>query len=105
MRIQREPRSALPLSTTAADLPPLPIAIVERLVNIDRGPYRCHWGEWDVGTYLSPALIARGHKVLKVSRGTGSPYREHAASKAVEQVRMDRKPEEKEGRFGARWRS
>jgi nucleoside-diphosphate-sugar epimerase len=59
-------------------------------------------GSGHVGTYLLPALVARGHEVVNVSRGTSSPYREHAAWKAVEHLAMDRKAEEKEGRFGAK---
>ena len=33
-------------------------------------------GSGHVGTYLLPALVARGHEVVNVSRGTSSPYRE-----------------------------
>lgn len=59
-------------------------------------------GSGHVGSYLLPALVRRGHEVLNVSRGTASPYREHAAWEAIEQVAVDRKAEEAEGRFGAR---
>lgn len=59
-------------------------------------------GSGHVGTYLLPALVERGHNVVNVSRGTASPYREHAAWKAIEQVSLDRKAEEAKGRFGAR---
>ena len=59
-------------------------------------------GSGHVGTYLLPALVARGHEVVNVSRGTSSPYREHALWKAVEHLAIDRKAEEKEGRFGAK---
>lgn len=59
-------------------------------------------GSGHVGTYLLPALVERGHEVVNVSRGTASPYREHAAWKAIEQVAVDRKAEEAEGRFGER---
>ena len=59
-------------------------------------------GSGHVGTYLLPALVERGHDVVNVSRGTASPYREHSAWKAIEQVSLDRKAEEAEGRFGAR---
>lgn len=55
-----------------------------------------------MGTYLLPALVERGYEVVNVSRGTASPYREHAAWKAIEQVAADRKAEEAEGRFGKR---
>jgi nucleoside-diphosphate-sugar epimerase len=59
-------------------------------------------GSGHVGSYLLPALVERGHEVLNVSRGKASPYREHAAWEAIEQVAVDRKAEEAEGRFGAR---
>ncbi len=59
-------------------------------------------GSGHVGTYLLPALIARGYEVVNVSRGKASPYREHAAWKAIEQVTVDRRAEEAEGKFGAR---
>jgi len=59
-------------------------------------------GSGHVGTYLLPALIARGYEVVNVSRGKASPYREHAAWKAIEQVSVDRRAEEVEGKFGAR---
>ncbi len=59
-------------------------------------------GSGHVGTYLLPALVERGYEVVNVSRGTASPYREHAAWKAIEQVAADRKAEEAEGRFGKR---
>ena len=58
-------------------------------------------GSGHVGTYLLPALVERGHQVVNVSRGTASPYRHHAAWKAVEQVVIDRRAEEAAGRFGA----
>ena len=59
-------------------------------------------GSGHVGTYLLPALVARGHEVVNVSRGTASPYREHMAWKCVEQVAVDRKAEEAKGSFGSR---
>jgi nucleoside-diphosphate-sugar epimerase len=59
-------------------------------------------GSGHVGTYLLPALVARGHEVVNVSRGKASPYREHAAWKAIEQVTVDRKAEQAQGKFGAR---
>src|SRR5262249_14424124 len=55
-----------------------------------------------VGTYLVPALVERGHEIVNVSRGTASPYRPHPAWKAIEQVVVDRKAEEAEGKFGSR---
>jgi nucleoside-diphosphate-sugar epimerase len=59
-------------------------------------------GSGHVGTYLLPALIQLGHEVVNVSRGTASPYRQHAAWKAIEQVAIDRKAEEAKGSFGER---
>jgi nucleoside-diphosphate-sugar epimerase len=59
-------------------------------------------GSGHVGTYLVPALVARGHEVVNVSRGAASPYRAHRAWKAIEQIVVDRKAEEAEGKFGAR---
>ena len=59
-------------------------------------------GSGHVGTYLLPALVARGHDVVNVSRGKAAPYLDHAAWKAVEQVAADRKVEQAEGKFGAR---
>jgi nucleoside-diphosphate-sugar epimerase len=59
-------------------------------------------GSGHVGTYLLPALVARGHEVVNVSRGKATPYRDHAAWKSVEQVAIDRKAEEAQGNFGSR---
>ena len=59
-------------------------------------------GSGHVGTYLLPLLVARGHEVVNVSRGKRAPYRDHAAWNAVEQVTVDRKAEEAQGKFGAR---
>lgn len=59
-------------------------------------------GSGHVGTHLLPALIQLGHEVVNVSRGTASPYRQHAAWKAIEQVAIDRKAEEAKGSFGVR---
>ena len=59
-------------------------------------------GSGHVGAYLVPALVERGHEVVNVSRGTRAPYRPHPVWKAVEQVLVDRKAEEEEGKFGSR---
>ena len=59
-------------------------------------------GNGHVGTYLVPELVERGHAVVNVSRGTASPYKQHPAWKAIEQVVVDRKAEEAEGKFGSR---
>ena len=59
-------------------------------------------GTGHVGTYLLPVLVARGHDVVNVSRGKAVPYRNQAAWHAVEQVSVDRRTEEAQGKFGAR---
>ena len=59
-------------------------------------------GNGHVGTYLVPTLVERGHEVVNVSRGTAKPYRPHPAWKAIEQVVVERKAEEAEGKFGSR---
>jgi nucleoside-diphosphate-sugar epimerase len=59
-------------------------------------------GSGHVGTYLLPALVARGHEVVNVSRGKAAPYRDHTGLKAVEQVTIDRRAEEVQGKFGKR---
>ncbi len=57
-------------------------------------------GSGHVGTYLIPRLVAAGHEVINISRGQHPPYSPHGAWAAVEQVRLDREAEEKEGTFG-----
>ncbi|GGL51392.1 NAD-dependent epimerase/dehydratase family protein [Wenxinia marina] len=47
-------------------------------------------GSGHVGTYLVPALVARGHEVVNVSRGRAAPYRPHPAWERVETVTLDR---------------
>jgi nucleoside-diphosphate-sugar epimerase len=59
-------------------------------------------GSGHVGTYLVPALVERGHHVVNVSRGRAAPYRPHPAWQRVEQVLVDRKAEDAEGKFGSR---
>lgn len=59
-------------------------------------------GSGHVGTYLLPLLVARRHEVVNVSRGKAAPYRNDAAWNAIEQVSVDRKAEEAQGKFGAR---
>jgi nucleoside-diphosphate-sugar epimerase len=57
-------------------------------------------GSGHVGTYFVPALVARGHNVVNVSRGTAAPYRPHPSWKAIEQVVVDREAEEAGGGSG-----
>lgn len=58
-----------------------------------------------VGTYLVPRLVARGHKVVALSRGVREPYQEHGAWRQVERIQADRASEEQAGTFGQRIRS
>jgi nucleoside-diphosphate-sugar epimerase len=59
-------------------------------------------GSGHVGTYLIPALVERGHKVINVSRGLAKSYQHHSAWNQVEQVAIDRTSEERQGVFGSR---
>lgn len=58
-----------------------------------------------VGTYLVPRLLARGHKVVALSRGVREPYQNHGAWRQVERIQADRAAEEQAGSFGQRIRS
>jgi nucleoside-diphosphate-sugar epimerase len=62
-------------------------------------------GSGHIGTYLLPALIEQGHKVVNVSRGRAKSYRHHQAWGLVEQITIDRTAEEKAGAFGSRIRA
>lgn len=53
-----------------------------------------------IGTYLVPRLVAAGHDVVAVSRGTREPYTPHEAWSAVERVTLDRTALEADGTFG-----
>lgn len=53
-----------------------------------------------VGGYLIPRLVAAGHDVVAVSRGTQVLYRDDPAWEKVSRVRVDRDREETAGRFG-----
>ena len=55
-----------------------------------------------VGTYLVPRLVARGHKVTTLSRGTREPYYPHGAWTQVERLLCDRAAEDAAGTFGRR---
>ena len=59
-------------------------------------------GSGHVGTYLVPRLVAAGHSVVNVARGTRQPYTPHAAWSQVEIVTIDRDAEEAAGTFGTR---
>ncbi len=53
-----------------------------------------------IGTYLIPRLVADGHDVVAISRGTQQPYRPDAAWDQVERMHLDREVEERAGTFG-----
>jgi nucleoside-diphosphate-sugar epimerase len=55
-----------------------------------------------IGSYLVPRLVAAGHEVIAISRGTRSPYLEHPAWHQVTQVQADREAEDEAGVFGKR---
>jgi len=57
-------------------------------------------GSGHVGSYLVPRLVELGHEVVNVSRGAAKPYRPHYAWSLIENVKLDRKAEEKVGEFG-----
>lgn len=55
-----------------------------------------------IGTYLIPRLVAGGHAVTAVSRGSSAPYTADDAWDRVDIVHADREKEEAAGTFGAR---
>ncbi|MFF1632511.1 NAD-dependent epimerase/dehydratase family protein [Leifsonia sp. NPDC058248] len=55
-----------------------------------------------VGGYLIPRLVAAGHEVVALSRGTSERYRDDPAWEKVELVTADREAEDAAGTFGAR---
>jgi nucleoside-diphosphate-sugar epimerase len=55
-----------------------------------------------VGGYLVPRLVADGHDVVAITRGSSSPYREDPAWEKVERVVADREAEDATGTFGSR---
>ncbi|WP_046772442.1 NAD-dependent epimerase/dehydratase family protein [Jiangella alkaliphila] len=59
-------------------------------------------GTGHVGTYLIPRLVAAGHQVVNLSRGTRRPYSEHPAWAEVEQLVADREAEDRAGTFAGR---
>ena len=59
-------------------------------------------GTGHIGSYLTPRLFDAGHTVICVSRGLKTPYREHAAWRAIERLELDRAAEEAAGTFGER---
>ncbi len=61
-------------------------------------------GTGHIGGYLVPRLVAAGHDVTVLTRGTATPYRTHAAWSAVTTVTADRTEEDAAGTFGTRVR-
>lgn len=59
-------------------------------------------GSGHVGTYLVPALVEQGHRVVNVSRGQASAYLRHVAWREVEQLSVDRTADERAGTFARR---
>jgi nucleoside-diphosphate-sugar epimerase len=55
-----------------------------------------------IGTYLVPRLVAGGHEVIAVSRGTRGPYQAGQEWAAVTAVTADRAAEDAAGTFGSR---
>lgn len=55
-----------------------------------------------VGGYLVPRLVADGHEVVAITRGTSTPYRQDPAWESVERVVADRAVEDAAGTFGSR---
>lgn len=55
-----------------------------------------------IGTFLIPRLIAGGHRVTALSRGTREPYASDETWSRVTRVQVDREAEDATGAFGAR---
>jgi len=53
-----------------------------------------------IGTYLVPRLLAAGHSVAAMHRGSREPYSNRAAWSRVARIHLDRKQEEEKGSFG-----
>jgi nucleoside-diphosphate-sugar epimerase len=58
-----------------------------------------------IGTWLVPRLVARGHVVTAVSRGSRDPYHDSPEWKLARRVTIDRDKSEEDGSFGSRIRS
>lgn len=55
-----------------------------------------------IGGYLVPRLVADGHAVVAITRGSSALYREDPAWQSVERVIADREEEDAAGAFGPR---
>lgn len=61
-------------------------------------------GTGHVGTYLVPRLVAAGHEVICMSRGSREPYTPHAAWDSVRRIEIDREAEDRTGAFAGKVR-
>lgn len=61
-------------------------------------------GTGHVGTYMVPRLVALGHEVVVMSRGTREPYQPHAAWASVTRIEIDREAEDATGTFAGKVR-
>lgn len=59
-------------------------------------------GSGHIGTMLIPRLVADGHEVVNLARGTRAPYVPHGAWRSVQSITVDRELEEQSGAFGER---
>lgn len=59
-------------------------------------------GTGHIGSYLVPRLVAAGHEVVELSRGTRAPYHPDPTWQEVRRVAVDRDAEDAAGRFGPR---
>ena len=57
-------------------------------------------GTGHIGTWLVPRLVARGHEVIVISRGTREPYHRSPEWKDVRNLILDREAAEADGSFG-----
>lgn len=58
-------------------------------------------GSGHIGSFLLPRLVAAGHEVVNLSRGTRRPYLDSPALHQVRQVVVDRAAEDEAGTFSA----
>ncbi|MEO7060544.1 MAG: NAD-dependent epimerase/dehydratase family protein [Lapillicoccus sp.] len=58
-------------------------------------------GTGHIGTHLVPGLVALGHEVVVLSRGSREPYQPHGSWAWVQRVRVDREAGEDDGTFPA----
>lgn len=61
-------------------------------------------GSGHIGTYLVPRLVAAGHEVIEINRGSREPYQPHKAWQQVQKVKLDRTAAEASGEWGQQLR-